>query len=62
MVWHVTRVEPGVVHLHPIEDLVEHELDDECACAPRSELVPRPAGPDGWLYVHNSLDGRERSE
>lgn len=38
------------------------ELD--CPCAPRVEHCPSidDAGPDGWLVVHHSLDGREAEQ
>lgn len=37
--------------------------DDACPCVPRAEHVPNAkAGPDGWMYVHHSLDGREAHE
>ncbi|WP_222840698.1 hypothetical protein [Actinosynnema mirum] len=39
-----------------------HSETDDCVCGPTSELVPNPHGPDGWLVVHHSLDGRERTE
>ncbi len=45
-------------HVHPIDDLIAHELDGhDCACGPRTELHLR-----GWLIIHHSLDGRERTE
>ncbi len=41
-------------------DDVDH---DTCSCLPRVEHVPaRDGGPDGWLVVHASLDGREAHE
>lgn len=54
-----------VVHVFPVNDLVEHDTDelpgepfnDECVCGPDVE----PAG-DGWLVTHHSLDGREQHE
>lgn len=33
-----------------------------CPCVPTPELVPNGSGPDGWMYVHHSLDGRENHE
>lgn len=33
-----------------------------CPCRPTPELVPNDDGPDGWMYVHHSLDGREQHE
>lgn len=65
MAWQQERVMAGpvVVHFHPLGDLVRHELaGDTCVCGPRTELVSRGDGLHGWLIVHHSLDGRERSE
>ena len=50
------------VHVHPVGDLIEHALSDDCLCGPRTEPVQRDDGSMGWLYVHHSLDGRELSE
>lgn len=34
-----------------------------CVCIPTSEHVPNErGGPDGWICVHHSLDGRELTE
>lgn len=33
--------------------------DEDCVCGPRVEHLPHEDGPDGWLVVHHSLDGRE---
>ena len=52
----------GTVHVHPLDDLIEHQMDDSCPCGPRQEPVKREDGSVGWLVVHNSLDGRERDE
>jgi hypothetical protein len=53
----------AVVHTYPVDDLVEHELvGDGCPCGPTTEPVFRHDGSCGWLIVHHSLDGRERSE
>jgi hypothetical protein len=50
------------VHVLPVNDLIEHEdVGTECVCGPRVEHVEGEDG-DGWLIVHNSLDGRELSE
>jgi hypothetical protein len=63
--WHQEQIlsRPVVVHFHPLADLVKHELaGDTCVCGPRTELVSSGDGAHGWLIVHHSLDGRERSE
>lgn len=46
-------------HVHPVNDLVEHQLGEDCPCGPRTEPVMRDDGSSGWLVVHSSLDGRE---
>lgn len=50
------------LHVHPVNDLIEHVLDDTCPCGPRDEPVQRDDGSMGWIAVHHSLDGRERGE
>jgi hypothetical protein len=50
------------LHVHPVDDLAEHELTDDCWCGPEQRLVPRADGSDGWLVIHHSLDGREQHE
>ena len=51
-----------ILHVIPLDDLIVHTDDDECLCGPRTEAVFRADGSNGWLIVHNSLDGREASE
>lgn len=56
---------PDVLHVAPVNDLVEHDINTteaDCACGPRTEPVKRDDGSMGWLVVHHSLDGRERKE
>lgn len=55
------EAEPGEVHVLPDDDQIQHARVD-CVCGPAAELVRSPRGPDGWLVVHHSLDGRERYE
>lgn len=50
------------IHRMPVGDLVLHESTADCACRPDVEHVPNGNGPDGWLYTHHSLDGREAHE
>lgn len=65
-VWQWITVEPvgrHPVHIEPLNDLIEHDTDsDDCPCGPRCEPVEREDGSMNWLYVHHSLDGRERGE
>lgn len=53
--WQVIDMDQEV-HVVPIGDLWEH--DPECLCGPRCEIE---AG-SKMLFIHNSLDGRERYE
>lgn len=46
----------------PVNDLVAHDSSDDCVCHPRLEAVLEAGGPDGWVWVHHSLDGREARE
>lgn len=50
-------INPDIIHVLPINDLVEHIDSEECICGPDIEYV----GP-GWLCSHHSLDGRELNE
>ena len=50
------------VHVHPLADLIEHGLTDNCPCGPEQRPVKREDGSVGWLVVHHSLDGREKQE
>lgn len=52
----------GAVHVVPCDDVVDHDLTDECVCGPSPELVHSELNPEGWLYTHHSLDGREARE
>ncbi|HEY9354190.1 MAG TPA: hypothetical protein VIP28_13100 [Nocardioides sp.] len=49
-------------HVMPVNDLVGHDVADDCVCGPRTEIVIRKDGSSGWLIVDHSLDGRERLE
>jgi len=54
-----------VLHVIPVGDLVGHDTgtaEPDCACGPRVEPVQRDDGSMGWLIVHHSLDGREKTE
>lgn len=59
--WLVFKTADGA-HVVPDNDAVPHDLDEDCVCGPRVEMVQRDCGCTGWLYVHHSLDGREASE
>ena len=50
------------VHIVPRNDVVNcHELDPDCACGPKTELLTdHPDNlPDIWMYTHQALDGRD---
>jgi len=42
------------VHIYPLEDLREHDLEIHCWCIPRMD--------DGGIILHNSMDQREKYE
>jgi hypothetical protein len=48
----------GHYHVVPINDLVEHSEDEDCACGPDSIPVKREDGSVGWVISHHALDGR----
>lgn len=50
------------VHVMPHADVIGHEVTEDCPCGPFAELCETADGPDGWIYVHHSLDGRELHE
>jgi hypothetical protein len=45
-------------HVVPVDDLVEHDEDEDCICGPAPELCEHGV----WMYVHESLDRREDDE
>jgi hypothetical protein len=47
----------GRHHVVPLDDLVEHELSDDCCCGPKVDVVNWP-----FLVIHSALDGRETYE
>lgn len=49
-------------HVVPRGDLIEHESQPDCVREPECRLVKRGDGSVGWLYVHHSLDRREKNE
>lgn len=52
-------MEITVIHHVPIEDLIEHELDEMCVCGPTPDRGLRIMGRLDWVFTHHSLDGRE---
>jgi len=65
MAWIAIQTARGLAHVHPEDDLIEHELDPDanCICGPYTEFVPgAPDGSNSWIITHHSLDGRELTE
>lgn len=55
------------VHVHPVNDVVEHDVEtegDECLCGPTIEFIDPETGEAHAeaLVIHHSLDGREHRE
>ena len=51
-----------VVHVLPVDDLIEHEVDEDCVCGPTVKPIFREDGSNGWVVNHHSLDRREVRE
>lgn len=54
-----------IVHVHPVNDLIEHDTETTeaaCVCGPTTTPVKREDGSVAWRITHNSLDGRELHE
>lgn len=52
----------STLHVHPVDDLIAHQLDDDCPCGPEQRPVTREDGSVGWLVIHHAWDGREEDE
>ena len=50
------------LHVVPQNDLIEHEVTEDCPCGPEARPQERHDGSVAWLIVHSSLDGREARE
>lgn len=55
-------MEIKVLHVVPVGDLIEHDLDELCVCGPTPGPQDRCFGGMSWVFTHHSLDGRERHE
>lgn len=54
-------IDATAVHIRPRNDLMWHDLDDDCPCGPQSQYLD--VGTDcRWLILHHALDGRGRSQ
>lgn len=61
--WAVTLIRPGLVHVYPTKDGIEHDIDsDDCVCGPTPIPVLLEDGGFAWSMEHNALDGREFRE
>lgn len=56
--WLKTTMADGDIHVTPVNDLIDHELSEDCICGPEPELLENGK----WMYAHESLDRREDSE
>lgn len=45
------------VHVLPLNDVVDHDDNEDCFCGPTAKFVE-----GGVVFVHHSVDGREMSE
>lgn len=65
MTWRVLELVghfPPTFHTVPDDDLIEHEVADDCTCGPTQNPVQRSDGVVGWVVAHHALDGREAEE
>lgn len=46
---------PIEAHVIPVDDLIEHESDENCICGPTCEPVERKDGSFCWVYMHYYL-------
>lgn len=53
--------EAAEAHVIPIDDLLPHEIAEQCFCRPNPELIERENG-DAYMFGHSSVDGRELTE
>lgn len=54
--------ERSEVHVIPANDLIRHQVDEDCTCGPAVEAIAGDSGSMGFMYSHASLDGRELRE
>lgn len=54
--WETVQVKDcGIIHVMPVGDIVDHDMDPKCWCHPLYDRRDR-------LYIHSSMDGREHHE
>jgi hypothetical protein len=57
--WLAIALEPDELHIVPCEDLIHHELGQDCICGPDIDLVLDSYTPGGLkIILHMALDGR----
>lgn len=56
--WAAFRTDQGS-EVIPIDDVVGHEVGEDCACMPAVELLKADDGSDRWMVTHEAWDGRE---
>lgn len=56
--WYTTQPSRNVVHVLPVDDLIEHVMDQGCVCGPSTETVVSDNGEIGWVIAHPALDAR----
>lgn len=63
MSWTLYELEtsPPTIHVVPDDDLIAHEISDDCPCGPDQVPVTHKKLV-GWRVDHASLDGREAGE
>ena len=49
----------GEYRVVPVDDMIEHDSNEDCVCGPMYMPRERDDGSFGYVYVHHSLDGRE---
>ncbi|WP_354643871.1 hypothetical protein [Kitasatospora camelliae] len=60
--WLAAMADDGTAHVVPLDDVIEHDLDEDCPCGPAVRPEQRGDGSQGWVATHHSLDGREQRE
>lgn len=58
----MAETDDDILHVMPVDDLIEHHADEDCPCGPTVRIEQREGRSDGHLWVHHSLDGRELHE
>lgn len=62
MLWRNSSMDEGPLHVYPLNDLIEHEIDRDCICGPECVPMKHDDGGIEYVYVHHSLDNREAKE